>query len=428
MNKKNLGTLLCFAATLLMASGTVHAGAFTFTKIVDTNTPVPNEVGTFSSFGAPALDNNQLAITGFNADFDLFRYRFSGGLLNLIQDKNTTVPDDGGTFSNGILETNIGDGKAIFKGDSTTGNEGIYTHDGLSLQKVVDTNTQIPGSSDTFLGFNFPEIDDGNVAFRGIGPTSSDRGIYAKISSSLITVADVSTLVPTLGTPFGNGFGTSVQMSGDIIAFFSDATQPGFEGLYSYSISSGSLDVLVDTSIPVPGGTGGGFRGLANFDVDGDDFTFNGQENNGIGGIWTNINDTFDLVLESGVTLVPDGVGTFSFYSSLAMDGGNITFFGRDSNGIDGIYTTLGGALTEVIDLNDVLEDGKSLTQIMFFREGFSGNSIAFRALFDDGSLGIYVASMSQLPEPTTLAIFAIGLAGLGFVRRRRIELSGGRA
>ena len=122
----------------IVVSSATQAGPFTFTKIVDTNAAVPGGTGTFASFGAPALDRDELAITGFDSNFDLGRYRFSSGVLDLIQDKNTTVPDDGGTFSNGILETNIDNGKAAFKGDSTTGNEGIYIHDGLSLQTVVE--------------------------------------------------------------------------------------------------------------------------------------------------------------------------------------------------------------------------------------------------------------------------------------------------
>jgi hypothetical protein len=110
-------------------------------------------------------------------------------------------------------------------------------------------------------------------------------------------------------------------------------------------------------------------------------------------------------------TPIPGGVGTFDIVSDPSFDSGNIAFLGSDSSGFPfGIYTDIGGELVDVIDINDML-DGKPLDSLGFASDqgGLSGNQIAFLALFEDGSQGVFVATV--VPEPTA---FISSLAGLG--------------
>ena len=74
--------------------------------------------------------------------------------------------------------------------------------------------------------------------------------------------------------------------------------------------------------------------------------------------------------------------------------------------GQTGVYTTLGGSLRKVIDLNDTL-DGKSISSFEVRETALSGDSIAIEAHFDDGSVGIYVAT-APVPEPSSCSSRAV--------------------
>ena len=92
-------------------------------------------------------------------------------------------------------------------------------------------------------------------------------------------------------------------------------------------------------------------------------------------------------------TPIPDGTGNFTGFDSdsPSQRDGIVAFRGFGPSGQEGIYASIGGSLTKVIDLSDSL-DGKTLTHLFLGYEAVSGNQIAFAAQFADGSRGIYVA------------------------------------
>lgn len=58
-------------------------------------------------------------------------------------------------------------------------------------------------------------------------------------------------------------------------------------------------------------------------------------------------------------TLIPGGTGTFSsFTTRVEFDNGNLLFTGSGSQGQQGLYTTLGGTLRVVADLNTPIPSG----------------------------------------------------------------------
>ncbi len=121
-------------------------------------------------------------------------------------------------------------------------------------------------------------------------------------------------------------------------------------------------------------------------------------------------------------TPIPDGAGNFSrfMFTAPAIDSGNVAFIGYGSNSQAGIYTTLGGSLSKVIDINDTL-DGKTLRPFSFTsatlgREGLSRNQLAFLAQFTDGSQGVYVATLNPTPiyeSSTVLSILTVAALGV---------------
>ena len=99
-------------------------------------------------------------------------------------------------------------------------------------------------------------------------------------------------------------------------------------------------------------------------------------------------------------TPIPGGAGNFTFFDgdSPSHRDGIVAFRGFGPSGQEGIYASIGGSLTKVIDLSNTL-DGKTLTHLFLPFEAVSGNQIAFAAQFADGSRGIYVAEVVDEDE-----------------------------
>ena len=74
----------------------------------------------------------------------------------------------------------------------------------------------------------------------------------------------------------------------------------------------------------------------------------------------------------------------------MATDGGEVAFSGGGS-GFIGLFVSDASGLCRVIDTNDTLE-GDDVTQLFMGRDSYSGGMLAFRAVFSDGSRGIYLA------------------------------------
>mgnify|MGYP000099477984 CR=1 FL=1 len=80
--------------------------------------------------------------------------------------------------------------------------------------------------------------------------------------------------------------------------------------------------------------------------------------------------------------------------------------------------------------IDNVITVGQELfdlevTDLQFFRGLNNLGQLAFLARFEDGSRAIVRADPvriadSEVPEPGTFALFGIGLAGLGLMRRRK--------
>ena len=131
---------------------------FTFTKIADTNTPIPGGTGTFTGFGvAPSIDGGDVAFIGFgDPGFTaLGIYSTVGGTLGVVANLNTPIPGGTGNFTNlgsNFDNPSIDGGVVAFHGTGT-GQQGIYSKVGGTLGAVADLNTPIPGGTGNFTGF-----------------------------------------------------------------------------------------------------------------------------------------------------------------------------------------------------------------------------------------------------------------------------------
>jgi hypothetical protein len=377
-----LGLSVC-----LLVSGKAEANTFEFTKIVDTNTPIPGGTGNFTGFlNPPFLDKRNVAFHGFGPSEQRGIYISVDGKLNVVADTKTPIPGGQGNF-NFVDFPSLDNQNVAFQGRDSSNQSGIYTNIGGKLNVVADTKTPIPGGQGNFTLVDFPFLDNQNVAF--VGRNSSDQlGIYKNIGGKLSVVADTKTPIPG-----GQGNFTSFSVS----STFLDNRNVAFVGYGSsqqgiYINIGRQLKVVVDTSTPIPNGTGN-FAGFGGVSLDKKDVAFTGFDSSGTQrGIYTTIGGKLKVVVDTS-TPIPNGIENFAGFGSISLDNGNLAFGGIGSSSAGGIYTTLGGSLRKVIAINDSL-DGKIVSSLTSERQALSGNRISFTAGFTDGSGGIYIATL----------------------------------
>ena len=154
----------------------LRLSAITFTKIADGTTLIPGGGGCFTSFGTLALDGGEVAFVGSGMS-QAGVYVYSGGVLSLVADKNTAMPDRVVNFGSFSGPVSIDNGNVAFAAGGRQGG-GVYTNLGGSLRAVASyAITSIPGGTGTFTGLDQPFISGTNVAFNGYG-SDDQSGIY----------------------------------------------------------------------------------------------------------------------------------------------------------------------------------------------------------------------------------------------------------
>ena len=296
------------------------SAAFTFTKIVDTNTPIPGGTGNFSFNGSDTPAVSGLHVVFDTGDETIWAARINGSRLRREITPGTTIPPGNlGTFQQYYGDyVQLQGNTVVLVGDNCGGcgsGVGIYTKllGSDTINSLVDTNTFLPGSStDKFSGFP-PDFDetDTTVVFQDRqnvwavplagGPvnrvaTDQDnlysppepfccifdqpsikgsrvlmRGsnVFGRASIQQVDVSGdpfsfrfvaTGTMHPP-GTPRGyrfDNFDFARPVYDHGLIFYGDGTNPNkpkpyIRGIY---IRDGGFRNLVDSTMPVPGGTG----------------------------------------------------------------------------------------------------------------------------------------------------------------------------
>ncbi len=418
-------------AVTIIISGIVKADSFTFLKVADTNTPVPQGLRTFGcplscgAFRGAAIENRTVTFRGragtstFGGQHDQEGiYKLIDGVLDKVADRNTVmgiicddlefiassqIPDEPGgagvcdpfefVYFQDFGLPSLDRDKVAFWGRnrSTPVPTGIFTDMTGGLTALVTKDTPRPNGDGPFgpngLGPGDLTFDEGSIAFISAGVLSTTHAIVTNLGGSLHFVADENTPIPNgIGSftrPSGSQAFKGVMLhNGEIVFIGEGDTQQGV-----YSSFNGFIDVVADETTTVPGGTGT-FTQFSAPAISNSNITFLGIKNSEIG-IFSTVGGVLNAVGDSDY----GGVGVS------AIDGENIAFlrsFGSYS-GYQSIVTNLGGSLTKIIDTDDELE-GKSILGFSFGREGLSGNQIVFTAIFDDGSEGLYIAEYEAAP------------------------------
>jgi hypothetical protein len=398
-------------AGLLVCAISSSASAVTFTRVADTSTLIPGGSGAFTEFhidnaglgGGPSIHDGQVAFLG-SGNGQQGIYTWSGGLTRVV-DTTLAVPGGTGCFSS-FGHPSIDSGQVVFQGKDSLGYSGIYSNKN-GLHAIATTATPIPGGTGLFTGVGAPSIDSQGVAFHG-GGSSAQHGVYTDIGG-LHVVANRNTPVP-------NGYGKFYSFGGAVldgghIAFY--ATGGG--GDYGiYTDVGGQLRRVADTKTPVPGGTGDfmvhSFPAISQGHI-----AFAGKSYREDEGVFVDVDGTLTVVANDQ-TYVPGTSERFMEFVQYTptIDGTNVVFQAESLNR-SGIYGSFGGNLIKLIELSDTL-DGRTVTNLFMSVEALDGDQFVFRAWFQDGSEGIYIATV---PEPATICLLVLAGFVMPVLRRK---------
>lgn len=382
-------SLFIFMLLAAITTASLTAQPFTFTKVADTATAIPNGTGNFANFsnmisvdasGAVAFgENNSTTNNGI--------YLSSSGVLSRVADLHTAIPGGTGNFTGFALFGNgMEGGRLAFRGNGSSSQAGVYAYTSGNLTKIVDASTAIPGGSGNFTSFGTGYVDGTNYAFIGPG-NSSQQGLYVSDGSTVARIADKASAVPGIGGVYG--WSSQVGFDTGNLAFWANitgGTSPGnIVGGYS---SGGGLVTLASMATTVPG-AGTNFTSFTSpVDLSGATVAFRGIYTGGQGIYTANLAGGAITTIADLSTAVPDGTVNFTQVQNPTISSGGVVFQGSFAGG-SGIYLYQDSVLKEVIATTDLL-DGKTISSFGISENSLADGYLAFRANFADSSVGIY--------------------------------------
>jgi hypothetical protein len=317
-----------------------------------------------------------------------------------IADSNTIVPGTSQTFAAYAANSVHYDGTAVSFIGGGTSVFGLYA--GVSsLSDLVDETTTVPGTTVPFGYMSGADYTGGNFVLEG-GTASTSPGIYytGSVSRPLITLADTTTTLPGNTVTF-TGFGNLPAISSTgAVAFIgtSTKTSPTSGGIYS-DLGATTLYAVADTNTTLPGGS----TKFTEFDVPaiaGNTLVYGGSSATETG-LFLQTGSGSPSVIANQSTPVPNGTGDFTSLAGPSTDGVNVAFWGEHSSTSNqGIYALVNGQLVRIADTTVGAPGGGTFTGFSS-DPGISGDEVIFEAgLSLAGSKsGIYLSSDGVLSK-----------------------------
>ncbi len=344
----------------------------------------------------------------------------------------------------------------VFKGnwtDPSTGSPetGVYFRNVLDnggqsfVQLIADSETLIPGTNTNFGSTAPPSAADGKVVFLGVdnedAPTKG--GIYMatldgskdpNVASTLTSIVSIGQSVPGTGMSFSQ-LGEALSFDGHYVAYWgawgTETRQVTVDCASIENHNTRAFCEAQDNGTTAGSGTPG--DGL---------YTFDDAVNQGF--FVTDV-DTLEtrLIAETGSDYLDFVYWNFSgkisgttdeedseparwrSTSFIASDGWNAAFNGTRTDGSTGLYLRFDDDLLTIAELGmdgallDPLATGLPITSLSIERDGYRNGWLALNASMasaDAGWAGIYVA---RVPEPGVLALTALGILNLVWLRRK---------
>jgi hypothetical protein len=315
---------------------------------------------------------------------------------------------DGGSFNN-----NIPDGVSQIYAIRTSDGAIFFQAPGARLfvdsapvpvfSILVDTDTNLPGSSQVFTGFGPPALAQGEIAFMGRGEFGSlGRGLYKTVDGVLTSVANEGTQIPGTTTWFDDFDDPSIDNGA--VVFFGER----YNSVRGYSTDvGGTLQRVIDSNTTTPGGTDPFVFPRSKYvSIDDGDVTFCGNYESVSAGVYKWREGTLDVVANQA-TLIPGAGVPFESFDDLyaPIDAGTTGFVGGTTvGGIVGLYKATDAGLQMVYDNTMPLPDGGGNMDRMGFVRLRDGR-VAFGALnLDFTAGGIYTDASGTLEPFLTFA------------------------
>jgi len=403
---------------LLSTCATARAQPFAFTKILDSNTSVPDSGGgVFKSdvaFSNLTITDGHLVFRG-QGPSSVGAYEWTQESLIRVADRNSPAPGAGGTFT--AFGPGFGnDGShAVFVGRSDSIG-GLYHRSGGVLQRVVDTTMSAPnGGAYGLIGI--PAVEGASIAFFAghVVGANAVPAVYRSDNGVITSVADTSTPAPGGNGAFTDFDANNVRLDHGA-AWFRGRDADSKSGIYRKDLNG--LQAIVNYSTEGPAGMGK-FVALVSFNVDGNDIILGGATEIGdpvTGGVFARVNGTFTKIASSNAA-APGG-GTYAQFTTLSIADGISVFGAINNNTYGSVYTNLGGQVQRIIGPGDIL-DGKTVRTTDFARDG---NQLAIHVTFTDHlpSSGLYDEAIYLTTLPGPGALLPFGAAALWAAKRSR--------
>ncbi len=308
-----------------------------------------------------------------------------------IADSATPIPGGAGTFAGPFSAPAVSAGHVVFGGNRVNGYvTGIYTNLTGPLSRVADSTATIPGTTTHYGGFlNQVSMDGTTISFDGFG--GSIGGIASSQSGSLVGIVDTSTPLPPGGSLFSTPNPSTAFYSrrGPNAAFLTgDPVHPGGPAVALYGWTSGTYHRLLDTSTPMPGGTGN-FASMDFMSMGGSTVFVSTTDAVNLGGIYAvDASGGPITTIVDPNTPAPDGSGTFSIVRPVAASGNNLCFTGGTASQV-GLYARVNGSLITIANRATPAPEGGFFTDFPGYF-AISGQNIAFLAFSSARGLGLY--------------------------------------
>lgn len=370
-----------------------------FQRVVQTGDTIPGSAIAFTSLGAPAVRDGYVALRGSGpTDAGAFRYnllRFHDDTLANLVNLGTPIPFGTGNFTDLTPTPHTGDGAIVFRGSGSGGQQGVYVVDGKGITRVTNLNTLIPGGSGNFTTlWLHNSIDDGSVAFTGVG-ANDQQGVYASFADGgLQVIADTNTPQPEGTANFDALPLQPISIDGDRVVFRGGNEPTLLLGLYEHV--AGELRRIVDSNQTVPGGPAVlGYIGVgdarnghtAMLVADGSPPTEIA--------IVKRVGGVMSLVANLD-TPVPGG-GSFLTFTEPGCGGRYVAFIGGSDSLRRAVYTDALGELTEVVGQGAQIDGrviGATTNAVTLGTQPLDGRQLTFRCTFTDGVVAAFLAHL----------------------------------
>ncbi|MEL6247411.1 MAG: hypothetical protein AAFR15_05295 [Cyanobacteria bacterium J06627_15] len=352
---------------------------FKFTRIVDTQTPIPGCPGQFSRLGLGAIAPGRIVFFGGNEYGYSGIYHADGSGIKVVADSQKSVLQGSYRFASFGSSPEFDDNNIIFLAQDTSGQIRLYQDTHYRLTPLVETEQQVLG--DRFINIGNPAARGGYLTFLARLQSTGNKGLFLHHDGQTDGVAYQRLAGPLLQDIAG----ADVSATGTVV--FRGQDREYRMGIYRYRHQQ--VTPIATTHTLIPGGTGA-FTALSNPTIEGDVVTFIGRGSLMQQGIYQIGPNGIQAVVDVH-TRMPVSLELFSHFQSFATCERRTVFLAGAAHGCFGLYLTEQQQLVKVIEIGDALDNAR-VVGLHLGRRSLDAQGLVFKAQFEDGSCGLFRA------------------------------------